>query len=105
MHPAPSLYRLHLKALTARYDAALAAAGLEAALIGAGTPPLIHRDDQDYPYRPEPLFLQWAPLEAHPGSALAARGHRPAGVRVFCLYRLFRHRHDPGRCHAIRHHF
>lgn len=76
MHPAPSLYRLHLKALTARYDAALEAAGLEAALIGAGTPPLIHRDDQDYPYRPEPLFLQWAPLEAHPGSALLYRPGR-----------------------------
>jgi Xaa-Pro dipeptidase len=78
MHPAPSLYRPHLRTLSARYDAALEAAGLDAALIGAGVPPVIHRDDQDYPYRPEPLFLQWASLEAHPGSALLYRpGRKP----------------------------
>lgn len=83
MHPAPSLYRPHLKVLTARYDAALEAAGLDAVLIGAGTPPMIHRDDQDYPYRPEPLFLQWAPLEAHPGSALLYRPGRQAQLLVY----------------------
>ncbi len=78
MHPAPSLYRPHLRTLSARYDAALEAAGLDAALIGAGVPPAVHRDDQDYPYRPEPLFLQWAALEAHPGSALLYRpGRKP----------------------------
>jgi len=74
MHPAPRLYRPHLRTLAARYDAALEAAGFDAVLIGAGMPPVIHRDDQDYPYKPEPLFLQWAALEAHPGSALL---HRP----------------------------
>lgn len=78
MQPAPSLYRPHLRTLSARYDAALEAAGMDAALIGAGIAPMIHRDDQDYPYKPEPLFLQWAALEAHPGSALLYRpGRKP----------------------------
>jgi len=74
VQPASRLYRPHIEALRARYDAALDSSGFDAALIGAGVPLLVHRDDQDYPYRPEPLFLQWAPLAAHPGSALL---HRP----------------------------
>lgn len=76
MQPSPRLYRPHLDALCARYDAALDSTGFDAVLIGAGVPVLIHRDDQDYPYRPEPLFLQWAPLTAHPGSALLYRAGR-----------------------------
>ena len=74
MQPAARLYRPHIEALCARYDAALESTGFDAVLIGAGVPVLVYRDDQDYPYRPEPLFLQWAPLAAHPGSALL---HRP----------------------------
>jgi Xaa-Pro dipeptidase len=78
MHPAPRLYRPHIQALSARYDAALEATALDAVLIGAGLPLPVHRDDQDYPYRPEPLFLQWAALQAHPGSALLYRpGRQP----------------------------
>jgi Xaa-Pro dipeptidase len=74
VHPAARLYRPHIEALCARYDTALESAGFDAVLIGAGVPVQVHRDDQDYPYRPEPLFLQWASLAAHPGSALL---HRP----------------------------
>jgi Xaa-Pro dipeptidase len=74
VQPATRLYRPHIEALCGRYDAALDSSGFDAALIGAGVPVLVHRDDQDYPYRPEPLFLQWAPLAMHPGSALL---HRP----------------------------
>jgi Xaa-Pro dipeptidase len=77
MQAAARLYRPHIEALSARYDTALESTGFDAVLIGAGVPVLIHRDDQDYPYRPEPLFLQWAPLAAHPGSALLYRpGHK-----------------------------
>ncbi len=78
MRPPARLYGPHVRALCARYDAALARAGCDAVLIGAGTPLPIHRDDQDHPYRADPLFLQWAPLTAHPGSALLYRpGRRP----------------------------
>lgn len=83
MHPDPKLYRPHIESLEHRYDAALEATGYDAALIGAGLPVLIHRDDQDYPYRPEPLFLQWAPLSAHPGSALL---HRPGRQPTLLVY-------------------
>jgi Xaa-Pro dipeptidase len=78
VQPANRLYRPHIKALCSRYDAALESTGFDAVLIGAGVPVVIHRDDQDYPYRPEPLFMQWASLAAHPGSALLYRpGRKP----------------------------
>lgn len=78
MHPSPILYRSHIKALSTRYDTALAAHRFDGVLIGAGLPVPVFRDDQELPYRAEPLFLQWAPLTAHPGSAILYRpGHRP----------------------------
>ncbi len=83
MHPSPRLYRPHLKALCARYDAALETAGFDAVLIGAGVPLLVHRDDQDHPYKADPLFLQWAPLAAQPGSALLYRPGRKPLLMVF----------------------
>jgi Xaa-Pro dipeptidase len=83
MQPAARLYRPHIQALSARYDAALESTEFDAVLIGAGVPPPVHRDDQEYPYRPEPLFLQWAALEAHPGSALL---YRPARKPLLLVY-------------------
>lgn len=78
VHPSPSLYRSHIAALSARYDAALAANQLDGVLIGAGMPLPVFRDDQEFAYRAEPLFLQWAPLTNHPGSAVLHRpGRRP----------------------------
>jgi len=78
MQAAARLYRPHIEALGARFDTALESTDFDAVLIGAGVPVQIHRDDMDYPYRPEPLFLQWAPLAAHPGSALLYRpGRKP----------------------------
>lgn len=78
MPSSTSLYAAHIKSLRQRYDRALETSGFDAVLLGAGQPPAVHRDDQHYPYRAEPLFLQWAPLLAHPGSALFYRpGHRP----------------------------
>lgn len=69
-------YRAHLREVRTRYDAALEAAGLRTALIGAGLPVGMHRDDQHHPYRADPLFLQWAPLTAHPGSCVIHRRGR-----------------------------
>ena len=72
------LYTAHIKSLGQRYDRALEASSFDAVLIGAGQPPPVHRDDQHYPYRAEGLFLQWAPLLAHPGSSLLYRpGRKP----------------------------
>ncbi len=83
MQPAARLYRPHIQALSARYDAALESSEFDAVLIGAGVPLPVHRDDQDYPYRPEPLFLQWAALQAHPGSALL---YRPGRTPLLLVY-------------------
>jgi Xaa-Pro dipeptidase len=71
-------YASHLRTLQRRYDVALAATGFDAVIVGAGVPVGIFADDQDHPYRPDPRFVQWAPLLAHPGSLLAYRpGQRP----------------------------
>jgi Xaa-Pro dipeptidase len=70
------LYAAHIKSLCQRYDRALEASDFDAVLIGAGQAPPVYRDDQHYPYRAEALFLQWAPLLAHPGSALLYRPGR-----------------------------
>lgn len=71
-------YARHLDEIQQRYATALAEAGFDGVVIGSGLPVPVFRDDQDHPYRPEPLFLQWAPLAAHPGSAIVFRpGHRP----------------------------
>ena len=76
--PAPDSTPRTSTNLCQRYDRALEASGLDAVLIGAGQAPPVYRDDQHYPYRAEPLFLQWAPLLAHPGSALLYRpGRKP----------------------------
>jgi Xaa-Pro dipeptidase len=76
------LYNAHLDELCRRYDQALEASGFDAVLLGAGQAPPVYRDDQHYPWRPEPLFLQWAPLLAHPGSALLYRPGRQALLLV-----------------------
>lgn len=77
--PTPhSLYTRHLRTLDLRYASALEGGGFTTALIGAGLSLPVFRDDQEYPYRPEPLFMQWAPLTAHPGSCLLVRpGRKP----------------------------
>lgn len=78
MQSSSRLYTAHIKSLCQRYDRALEASGFDAVLIGAGQPPPVYRDDQHYPYHPEALFLQWAPLLAHPGSSLLYRpGKKP----------------------------
>ena len=102
MQPAARLYRPHIEALSARYDAALESTGFDAVLIGAGVPVPVHRDDQDYPYRPEPLFLQWA-AAAGPSRARRCSIARAASHCCWCSSprtsgtRRRRFRRVPGR--------
>lgn len=73
-----ALYPAHLDALKGRFGAALATAGFEAVAIGAGTLSYLFLDDQTYPFRPNPHFVQWLPLTRHPDSCLVYRpGKRP----------------------------
>jgi Xaa-Pro dipeptidase len=72
------LYKAHLEVLTRRYAQALEACGAERALVFAGMPRLRERDDQPYPFRADPYFIQWVPLPQAAGSVIEFQiGHRP----------------------------
>ena len=76
--PWGSLYAAHLAALDVRLEQALRACGCEGLVIAAGEEKPRFRDDALYPFRPDPYFLQWVPLAAHPGCWLKlVPGERP----------------------------
>ena len=57
------LYSDHVRAVSARYEAALAAHGYDAVVIHSGSPKKrTVWDDQFFPLRPTPEFHLWAPL-------------------------------------------
>src|SRR5690606_12466366 len=63
-------YAAHVDTWMRRVEAALTACGYDALCVFAGdeiTPP---RDDVEYPYRIEPYFKLWVPIDYAPGSAL-----------------------------------
>lgn len=72
------LFESHLAEVTARTDRALAAAGCDALVVGAGLPHLQFLDDRQYPFRANPHFSLWVPLPDAPGSLLIhVPGRRP----------------------------
>ncbi len=72
------LYSEHLDLLARRWEAALAFAGFDAAIVVAGQPAEYFLDDQATPFRPNPHFAQWFPEDDAVGSALLIRpGERP----------------------------
>ena len=64
------LYRPHLQTLMRRTERSLAASGFDALVIHAGTAPIQFLDDQDYPYKVNPHFKAWVPIEDNPGCIL-----------------------------------
>lgn len=76
-----ALYPAHIEAMHGRVEAALAAAGCDGLVVHAGEPMAPPRDDVAYPFRPEPHFAAWLPLEL-PGAALVLR----PGCRPVLLY-------------------
>ena len=79
MHENPQgLYAAHVREVQARWEAALEAEGLQAALVHSGTPLYSFLDDYEYAFRPNPQFLYWLPLTHHADSALLiVPGRRP----------------------------
>jgi Xaa-Pro dipeptidase len=71
-----TLYLEHLQTVMRRTDRALAAAGFDALVIQAGSPPTQFLDDQDYPYKVNPHFKAWVPIVDNPGCLLL---YRPGG--------------------------
>jgi Xaa-Pro dipeptidase len=81
-HPLESgldgLFPAHLAALQATTEAALAATGHAALVIGAGVQRYNYLDDSTAPFKVSPLFKHWAPVLDAPGSFVVVRpGKRP----------------------------
>jgi Xaa-Pro dipeptidase len=72
------LFGSHLTVVEKRAAAALAAAGFDAMLVHAGTPPLLFLDDHHLPFRVQAPFKVWAPLNDAPDSfVFFAPGKKP----------------------------
>ena len=68
----------HIAILQHRYEQALAACKADSVQILAGLPTMRERDDQPYPFRADPYFLQWLPLPDAAGSVIEfSPGNRP----------------------------
>src|SRR5688572_17293667 len=63
-----SLFAAHLEVVKKRSSTALAAAGYDALLIHAGTPPLLFQDDHHLPFKVQAPFKVWTPLSDAPDS-------------------------------------
>jgi Xaa-Pro dipeptidase len=74
------LYSQHIQTLMKRTDRSLAAAGYDALVISAGSPPTQFLDDQDYSYKVNPHFKAWAPIVDNPRSLLVYRPGAPPQV-------------------------
>jgi Xaa-Pro dipeptidase len=73
-----NLYSAHVADLRRRYDEAAARTGFDSIVIGSGILQYRFLDDQAHRYVANPHFLQWVPLQEHPGSALIVEtGRRP----------------------------
>jgi Xaa-Pro dipeptidase len=77
-----ALHRSHISHMSAAYGRAIAAAGLDALVIGSGSirskSPF---DDQDFPFRPTPAFAHWAPLVEPECALVIEPGSRPRLIR------------------------
>lgn len=71
------LYSDHVRAISARYETALAETGLDAVVIHSGTPrKRTEWDDQYFPLRPTPEFHLWAPLMEADCYVVFQTGHK-----------------------------
>lgn len=72
------LFADHLHRLNARCLPALAAEGFDSLVVHSGSARFAFLDDQPYPYRVNPHFAWWAPLQDAPGCFVHVRpGKRP----------------------------
>ena len=72
------LYPEHVNAVAARHDAALERAGAGHAVIFSGAPLPVFLDDYHYPFKANPHFVSWLPLDRNPFCYIVhTPGHRP----------------------------
>lgn len=77
------LYDDHLTQLKARVDTALAHAGFDALLVFSGRLRYQFLDDAPYPFKPNPQFKLWVPLNRHPECWIA---YKPGTKPVLVYY-------------------
>ena len=63
-----ALYGEHVATIAARHDDALEKSGAAHAVIFSGALRYAFQDDRDYPFKPNPHFVGWAPLTSLPMS-------------------------------------
>jgi Xaa-Pro dipeptidase len=63
-----ALYAEHIASVAARHDHALEQAGASHAIIYSGNPGIAFLDDYQMPFKPNPHFVNWAPLTRLPFS-------------------------------------
>ena len=63
-----ALYAEHVEIVAARHDHALEQAGASHAVIYSGNPKVAFLDDYQMPFKPNPHFVNWAPLTQLPFS-------------------------------------
>lgn len=65
-----SLYRLHVNEKLSRFQAILAATGFSEIIISSGESKTQFQDDMSYPFKANPYFKEWTPLNRRIGSFL-----------------------------------
>ena len=78
-----ALYGAHLGEIKSRHDSALERAGASHALIYSGNPKRMFLDDNDYPFKANPHFLNWVPLTTLPYSFII---YTPGETPVLVYY-------------------
>ena len=72
------LYPAHLSTIKARVDDALQRGGFDRLIVASGIEKMRFLDDMPIPFRPNPQFKAWLPLNHHPHSWIAyTPGERP----------------------------
>ncbi len=78
-----ALYAEHIETVTERHDHALEQAGASHAVIYSGNPKSAFLDDYQMPFKPNPHFVNWAPLTRLPFSYIV---HTPGSKPVLIYY-------------------
>ena len=76
-------YGAHLEEVKSRHDGALERAGASHAIIYSGNPKRIFLDDNDYPFKANPHFVNWVPLTNLPHSFII---YTPGEAPVLLYY-------------------
>jgi Xaa-Pro dipeptidase len=78
-----ALYAEHIEIIAARHDHALERAGASHAVIYSGNPKNAFLDDYQMPFKPNPHFVNWAPLTRLPFSYII---YTPGEVPILIYY-------------------